>query len=436
MLYNMYILPLWLCFICGLAFSGEPDFFVSPESILIGTKHQISPSFIFEDSSGCDNAVVVKRSDADDLRHKLETLPSGCLLTLSGVYKIDFPLYVNHHLTATAMSENTGEWFKPLVFVKQNNLTDQLLPDPVSPCSNSFHIFYAGQLSQPPAAIISPLPNYPYDAIVFLGERASLENIGIDNAVLPLTEDDCRQTGLIASGYGNIALHQISLSTLLGFCYSRQAGQTGSQQQTGSGSQNSGSTTAQTKSAPYLSTNRQKPSSSISGSDRGRDDDEDKYGDWRRRRILMKAHYFDVDNFNGDWEVYSRFLQNCTTPQKLYTFAEDQMARTRTYQKTGVVMAVTGATIFGALMSGRKARGSWINLPWDHYSYIVDGRLRTSILSSWIYLLGLPFGFMSQLWNFSLISIPKRQHMKELKQKALNDFEKSDSSPDTARPDT
>ena len=352
---------------------------------------------------------MVRSGDVFDLRQKLESVPTECPLRLSGTYEIEFPLYVNHKLIGEK-GVSDGDWFIPLSFIKENNVVGiEVIPAPLSFDENA--LLYPGILTGFPKALIKPAPEYQYSALLFLGENASLDNLGIDNMALSLTENGCQKTGIYFDGSEAVHLNQVSLSTVSGFCYALHTGQTQNTQ-----TQKSSSNQANTSKECTMCQSVRRAFRLISGYGSSGDEDDDKDKPWRRRKVLMKAHYVDVDDFGGDWDAYTEYLQSRSREQQINIYCNDKMQRTRTYQNVGLACAAIGIASVALLRHGARGRGGMVNLPWPnlHSQYSANG-FRSSIQMSWPYLLGLPFGFLSQLLNFNLISIPKRQHLQDLK---------------------
>lgn len=307
---------------------------------------------------------------------RLDSTPAGCLVRLSGTYEPEFPLYTNHWLKGSLHNDPDDDWF------------------------------------------MKPAPDYLFSFLLFLGEGASLDHPGMDNRAFPL-ENDGQKSGIYLTSPETAHLSPVVLSTVSGLCYPIQAGgnqQTQGNHQSSHSPEPGGSTESVQSSSDH---NRHSSPLSIYGSGSNDDDDDDYKDDqWRRSKGLMKSHYFDVDDFGGDWDEYSRYLTFCPTSRKVQLYADDKIARTYSYQKVGAVLTISGVATLGLLLRGRRARGGFLNLPWTGYAHVIENRINPVIYStSWIYFLGLPFGLISQAWNFNLISIPKRQHLRELKRK-------------------
>ena len=401
---------LCLIFACCKCFAGFSGYLDISTYMVSSIGQWELPTFLSHENA-CNKEVTVRPGDVADLREKLTSTPAGCAVRLSGAYELDFPLYINHRLRGPVDNNPDGDWFIPLSFIPVVTDTGtEATPEPQGLYSEA--LYYPGLMTAPPKALIKPAPGYLFSSLLFLGENASLEHLGLDNRALPL-ENGCQKVGIYLTHLDTVDLSHIALSTVSGLCYPLQSGET----QAGSGFSHSSGSATSTESVQSGSGGSKPPSPLSTYGSGSNDDDDNKDNPWRRRKVLMKAHYVDIDDFEGDWGAYSHYQQSCPTVRRVQLYADDQIARTRTYQKVGTVLTITGFATMGLLLRGSKARGGWLNLPWPNYAHIAENRINHVIQPSWIYLLGLPFGLISQAWNFSLISIPRRQYLRELKRK-------------------
>ena len=367
---------------------------------------------------GCEEEAVVRPDDTAHLKQVIQSTPKGCTIRISGNYIVRAPLKVNHKLVSSPASGWDEDWFAPDFFIISEQL-DARYQVVLEPFEDNDSFLFPGIPHQRPGALISPASDYLFSNLIILGSQGSLEHIGLNNNALPLTEHHCITTGLELDNLLPRSIKLVSLSTILNLCLpapdtDRLAvlPNIAFSEPEETENSDSASGTSNTAKNPSEGERRSEPSMNsvtipgrLSTQSSDRDDDED---DPHRQREVPRSHYSDYI----DWEQRLRVIQSSTASAEKRKAYEQQYQRTGTYQKIGTIFCLAGL-VAGSFLGRRYGLRGTLNAPWSTPDQVRSRARRLTKEITWPLSLGLISGLIAQGPLVALITISKRQYIRE-----------------------